>query len=139
MSLEKGSSKAAFSHNISTEVKAGKPQKQAVAIAYSEKGDSANAGFPLGKYGDTLEPHNMEVRAVEKQNEVARHKKKEEKKDREETSASSPVPAVGPVGMSSNASPMDSAINVPTPIYNPVPIALDGIASASSAWKGRTF
>jgi len=37
MPLEKGKSKEAFSHNIKTEVAAGKPVKQAVAIAYSEK------------------------------------------------------------------------------------------------------
>ena len=37
MPLEKGKSKKAFSHNVATEVKAGKPIKQAVAIAYSEK------------------------------------------------------------------------------------------------------
>lgn len=37
MPLIKGKSKAAFSHNISAEMNAGKPQKQAVAIAYSEK------------------------------------------------------------------------------------------------------
>lgn len=35
MPLETGSSREAMSHNIATEVKAGKPQKQAVAIAYS--------------------------------------------------------------------------------------------------------
>lgn len=35
MPLKKGSSKAAFSQNIKTEIAAGKPQKQAVAIAYS--------------------------------------------------------------------------------------------------------
>jgi len=35
MPLEKGKSKEAFSHNVATEIKAGKPQKQAVAIAYS--------------------------------------------------------------------------------------------------------
>jgi hypothetical protein len=40
MPLESGTSKAAFSHNVATEVKAGKPDKQAVAIAYSKaRGD----------------------------------------------------------------------------------------------------
>lgn len=37
--LEKGSSKTAFSHNVEAEVAAGKPQKQAVAIAYHEAGE----------------------------------------------------------------------------------------------------
>ncbi len=37
MPLEKSKSKKAFKHNIRAEVKAGKPVRQAVAIAYSEK------------------------------------------------------------------------------------------------------
>ena len=36
MPLEKGKSPKTFAKNIKTEMKAGKPQKQAVAIAYSE-------------------------------------------------------------------------------------------------------
>jgi hypothetical protein len=37
MPLKKSTSKAAFKSNIKAEVNAGKPVKQAVAIAYSEK------------------------------------------------------------------------------------------------------
>jgi len=37
MPLKKSASQAAFKANIRAEVKAGKPIKQAVAIAYSEK------------------------------------------------------------------------------------------------------
>jgi hypothetical protein len=37
MPLIKSKSEKAFKHNIKAEVKAGKPVKQAVAIAYSEK------------------------------------------------------------------------------------------------------
>jgi len=37
MPLQKSTSKQAFSKNVSTEVRAGKPVKQAVAIAYATK------------------------------------------------------------------------------------------------------
>lgn len=37
MPLKKSKSKAAFKSNIKAEIKAGKPQRQAVAIAYSVK------------------------------------------------------------------------------------------------------
>ena len=39
--LKKSTSKKAFESNIKAEVKAGKPVKQAVAIAYSEKREAA--------------------------------------------------------------------------------------------------
>lgn len=37
MPLQPGKSQAAFSHNVKAEIAAGKPQKQAVAIAYAEQ------------------------------------------------------------------------------------------------------
>ena len=49
MPLEKGKSKAALSRNIATEVKAGKPQKQAVAIAYSVQRGDSKLNMPLPK------------------------------------------------------------------------------------------
>jgi hypothetical protein len=43
MPLKKSSSPKAFKENIKAEVKAGKPVKQAVAIAYSQKREAEKA------------------------------------------------------------------------------------------------
>jgi hypothetical protein len=42
--LKKSMSEKAFKQNIKTEVKAGKPVKQAVAIAYATKREAAKKG-----------------------------------------------------------------------------------------------
>lgn len=42
MPLKSGSSKKTISKNIATEIRAGKPQKQAVAIAYSKAREGKN-------------------------------------------------------------------------------------------------
>lgn len=41
MPLETGSSKGTISRNIATEIRSGRPQKQAIAIAMSKAGKSA--------------------------------------------------------------------------------------------------
>jgi hypothetical protein len=50
MPLIKSTSKEAFGKNIAAERHAGKPEKQAVAIAYSEKREAAKR---VKKRGDT--------------------------------------------------------------------------------------
>ena len=49
MPLVKSTSKSAFGKNVKTEMKAGKPQKQAVAIAYSVKREAAKKSKTKGK------------------------------------------------------------------------------------------
>lgn len=55
MPLIEGKGKGAFSENVKKEVEAGKPQKQAVAIAYSEK---RKAGGKDAKMAKDAEPQN---------------------------------------------------------------------------------
>ncbi|HET8687340.1 MAG TPA: hypothetical protein VFM18_11850 [Methanosarcina sp.] len=44
MPLKKSTSKKAFKQNVAAEIRAGKPPKQAVAIAYSTKRAAAKKG-----------------------------------------------------------------------------------------------
>ncbi len=45
----KAKTKKGFSKNVKTEMEAGKPQKQAVAIAYSEAGEAKSKRKSKGK------------------------------------------------------------------------------------------
>jgi len=49
MPLSKSTSKAAFQHNVKAEIAAGKPPKQAVAIAYSVKRAAGGSAAPRGR------------------------------------------------------------------------------------------
>lgn len=54
MPLESGKSREAISHNIATEIKAGKPKNQAVAIAYSKAGMSRDEDIAPKRAAGTL-------------------------------------------------------------------------------------
>ena len=54
MPLEKGSSQETISHNIATEVRAGKDPKQAAAIAYSVAGESKADSEPMQAAGTLI-------------------------------------------------------------------------------------
>lgn len=54
MPLEAGKSRAAFEHNIKAEIAAGKPQSQAVAIAYSKQRGDAIDPARLAPIFDTV-------------------------------------------------------------------------------------
>ena len=57
MPLMHGKSKAAFGHNIKAEMAAGKPQKQAEAIAYSEAGEKMADGGEVDEDHENLMNH----------------------------------------------------------------------------------
>lgn len=61
--LEEGSSKETISHNIETEVKAGKDPKQAAAIAYSEAGKSKTKDAIMSK-DDAEKKEGMEEKGA---------------------------------------------------------------------------
>lgn len=66
MPLARGSSRAAVSANIKTEMAAGKPQKQAVAIALSTAGKSNKSGAKKpapAKQGGAAKAKTQPVRA----------------------------------------------------------------------------
>jgi hypothetical protein len=54
MPLEPGKSKEAFSHNVSEMVKAGHPEKQAVAAAYHEAGESNDVSPDEPEYREAV-------------------------------------------------------------------------------------
>lgn len=55
MPLQPGKSQKAFSHNVAAEMHAGKPQKQALAIAYSEQGEHKAEGGEIGPMDEMLD------------------------------------------------------------------------------------
>lgn len=73
MPLIKSTSKKAFSKNIEKEMKAGKPQKQAVAIAFSEKREAS-------KKRTTSDGHMV----MNKHREIEKKEKKEKKQSERE-------------------------------------------------------
>ena len=75
MPLKSGKSKEAFSHNVAAEMNAGKPQKQALAIAYSEmrrSGHKMSEGGTCEKCGDSCKyAHGGEIKGIHETNKLA--------------------------------------------------------------------
>lgn len=61
MPLQSGKSEAAFKHNVEVEIEAGKPQKQAVAIAYRQRRE-AKDGNPEVELEEAVEAGEEEAR-----------------------------------------------------------------------------
>jgi hypothetical protein len=73
MPLIKSKSKKAFSENVATEMKAGKPQKQAVAIAYSVKRKAHKKGGAI--HSDEAEDKKL-IKKAFKMHDAQEHKGK---------------------------------------------------------------
>lgn len=75
MPLESGSSKAAFGHNVSEERKAGKPEDQAVAIAYATKRGDANSP----EYEAAIKKHDVALKEYDTAIQAYRARKMDDK------------------------------------------------------------
>lgn len=64
MPLESGSSREVISHNIEKEREAGKPEKQAIAIAMSKAGKSKDDAKSFQAMADSLHRKNVTKDAV---------------------------------------------------------------------------
>ena len=76
MPLEKSKSKAAFNHNVKKEIEAGKPAKQAVAIAYSEKRAAKKRGTSDGYMTKMREANKKTHEMLTKKSKVKAHSEK---------------------------------------------------------------
>jgi len=78
MPLIKSTSKQAFGENIKREIAAGKPQKQAVAIAYSEKRSAEHKGKTMKKATAPMKKASAPAKATEMKPMMHEHKAKME-------------------------------------------------------------
>lgn len=71
MPLIKSKSKKAFQSNVEAEMDAGKPQKQALAIAYSSKRAAQNKGYATGGKVASYEPQSSIADTIMKRRKMA--------------------------------------------------------------------